>query len=219
MVRCEALNVKGKQCKRKGNVCCFFHRYDICGLCKEQVKYNILGKCGHKFCKYCLANDVYDNQWFDGFNTSHPIICPTCDKKVSDTDWSMVMDYLVESSILYRKIVYTCYLDKQWINELHSLVLFGKEYTVIERDKIEDLYFKKNTIHLYLCVHPDEIPSKVYFYNNDDYFLRRQRQENLYSFEIDYELLKSKNETFHKELIEYVFHPKRLERLGKFNLH
>ena len=41
-------------------------------------------------------------------------------------------------------------------------------------------------------------------------FLRK----NFYRFMIDYSFIKNKNDNLHKELIEFMFHPDRVRRLG-----
>ena len=132
--------------------------------------------CGHLFYKHCLALDIYNFQWFDGFNTKCPLICPECDCEFRESDWK-IMDYLVEIHILQRNPVYTTYLNKEWANKLTKFVKIGKEYSFTERDKIEDLWSKTNNIPLYKSIYPLDKPSIVYFekYNTP---------LNLYSFEL-----------------------------------
>jgi hypothetical protein len=219
MSRCKAITISGNRCKRKSpDTLCCIHKEVICGLCNKNTKNNVvLNQCNHVFCKDCLANDIYDFQWFDDFSTEHPLICPECDHELCDTNWQTITDYLVKIKKLQRKIVYTCYVNKEWSNIISNFIEFGKEYTPQERDRIESKWLSKNCIPLYHLLHPDDIPSKVYFEkykipNNQSLIINYSK--NLYSFEIDYPLLKKQNESFHKELVEYMYHPKRVEKLG-----
>ena len=121
------------------------------------------------------------------------------------------MDFLVVSEKLQRHVIYTYYLNKQFINLLYPLVQFGKVYSAMERNSIEDVWSDQNNIPLYYLINPDEIPTVVYFFKTNYYI---ESRKNSYVFKIDYTLIKNENEIFNKELVEYVFKPDRVKRLG-----
>ena len=146
----------------------------LCKFCEKKGKIK-LNDCEHTFCNQCLAMDIYNYQWFDDFSSEHPLMCPECDCLLNDFDWYHVMDYLVKTKILQRKIVYTCYLDTLWINKLWNIVELGKEYTSRERDNIEDQW--TGEIPLYRQLFPELNKVKYVMSGANTY------QEHLYTFE------------------------------------
>ena len=105
---CQGVTKCGNTCKRKAenlNDFCSFHKQIFCNKCKLKysTKNSINLDCGHNFCKTCLANEIYTNQWFEGFSTENPLICPECDinyliliGKISWTTWSFLKKSSVE---------------------------------------------------------------------------------------------------------------------------
>jgi hypothetical protein len=211
MVRyCQATNLNGKPCKRicHDNVC-GSHKRCIC--CTTNKNVITLTQCGHFFCKECLASDIYDFQWFADFSTEHPLLCPECDMELSDSDWQDSMDYLVNEGTLVRKPVYTCQIGREWISKLHHFVEFGKEYSFRERDIIENRFLREYDINLFYVLIPDDVPKVVYF---QERHWSRWFPNTFYTFDIDYNLLSQQNQITSKELIEYIYHPTRVARLG-----
>jgi len=147
--------------------------------------------------------DIYKYQWFDDFSTEHPLRCTECDVELSDNNWQSIMDYLVvKKKLLKRKIIKTAYLSKYQYNSISDSITLGKEQPYSNNNIIKGIIF-------------DEIPSKVYFLkDNNRYRYYYNNDEIKYSFELDYDLFKKENEQFHQNLIEYLFHPKRVIRLG-----
>ncbi len=209
MVRCLA-EINGKQCKRfcKRDFCSC-HTY--CISCKTNKNIITLSDCKHSFCKYCLASDIFDYQWFNDFSTDHPLICPECDAFLADTDWQDIMDYLVNEGTLVRKPVYSCYIGREWITKLYHFVEFGREYNYRERDAIENKFLEEYNHSLFYVLIPDQIPKKVYFQQRN---WARWYPNTRYTFEIDYQLLEQQNKIKTQELVEYIYHPKRIARLG-----
>ena len=213
MVRCQAFCNSGLRCKKSGQNdigFCYTHNPDnivYCCNCKLVVPNNKLcnlNNCDHKFCIECIATNIYYYQWFDDFSTDHPLRCPECDVELSDNNWESVMDYLVvKKQFLNRKIIKTAYLSKYQYNSISDRITLGKEQPYGNNNIIKGITF-------------DDIPTKVYFIKNNNYRYRYyyNNDEINYSFQLDYDLFKKENEQFHQNLIEYLFHPKRVERLG-----
>jgi hypothetical protein len=152
-----------------------------------------LKNCGHKFCIDCLSYDVISFQWFNGFSTNDPLHCPTCNSIFCDNDWSFITDKLVKMNLLQRNVVFTYYLTPDWVNKLYLFVDFNREYSLRERDTLEDFVWNNYGYSLYRNIYADNIPSVVYFNRLDGY------RKNSYSFKIDYPSIRSKNEQLFKE--------------------
>jgi hypothetical protein len=211
---CQGTTNLGKRCKRKAERFCCLHDTARCNSCKltNLVKESLILGCGHVYCKNCLEVDIYNCQWFEGFSTDDPLLCPRCDYEYSDSEWQEMMDYLVNDKLLQRKIINTYYLTKDWSNHLRESIIIGKEYTWSDIDQMDILWKTCNGSELILLL--DDRPSKVYFekYNHDSFMGAYPKK--LYTFEIDYNSIKSENEISQQELAEYIFHPDRVRRFG-----
>jgi len=230
MVRCKGITVSGKRCKKSCEaLLCNIHenKNKNCELCNKNQNHKItLKRCNHTFCKDCLLSDVYDYQWFDGFSTDNPLMCPHCDTLFCDSDWKYTMDKLVDNNLLQREIVHTNYLDKKLVNSVYEIITFGKEYTLLECYRFEDTVRTTNQYlnisltdeEIYNLFHRfDSIPSVVYFYKQPvqpENLILKFYPRYTYVFQIDYPLLKVRNELLFKELVEYMFKPERVQRLG-----
>jgi hypothetical protein len=122
------------------------------------------------------------------------------------------MEYLVNVGKLQREVIYAYYLNKQWATQLQDFVQFDREYDVTERNTIEDDWEEKTGTFLWKLIEPDDEPEIVYFLKVNDFFTIQRN--NFYIFKIDYQVIKQQNSAFFKELVEYVFHPQRIKRLG-----
>uniref|UniRef100_A0A6C0AZQ1 RING-type domain-containing protein n=1 Tax=viral metagenome TaxID=1070528 RepID=A0A6C0AZQ1_9ZZZZ len=208
-MNCQAITKTGNTCKRKAEDFCCFHKQVFCNNCKKLnlSKNSIILECGHNFCKTCLANDIYKNQWFEGFSTEHPLLCPDCDSELSDSNWQDIMDHLVFLKKVQRKIIYTYYLTREWSDLLFGVIEIGKEYTWSDLDQID----KFNEEELILLL-KDE-PSKVYFEKYGTNWMAKWPKRK-YTIELDYNSIKSANRISQQELAEYIFHPDRVRRFG-----
>jgi hypothetical protein len=174
----------------------------------------VLGHCGHIFCKECIAGQVYNFQWFDGFSTNESINCPECDMAVSDKDWNTITSILCDTKVLRRKIIYDTYLCAQLLQELAPLVKLKQEYSV------RNYFFIFNEWNR-ICPHkygwvkplPDIDQSKPENVIFERYTCELTRDERVFRFFYG-DKSKILFEEFQKELVEYVFHPKRVQRFG-----
>ena len=205
---------------KKRNELCFIHDFkrNKCCICKEvsPVLYQriVLKNCGHTICKKCLSDHIYSYQWYVGFNTNCPIECPICSTELADNEWANIMDYLVLYNRFQREIVFAYYLNKNWVRQLYKYIEFNEEYNIHQRDDIEEYWHSENGSFLSNLIDVDNEPDVVYFFKVDLFNPRTNYKINYYTFKIDYDDIKRNNEKLHKELVEYVFHPTRILRMG-----
>jgi hypothetical protein len=212
MTRCKAITCTGKRCKKSGGDFDFCGTHTIleCGLCKREngirERYRVKN-CGHTFCTMCLVDDFYDFQWFDDFSTEHQIKCPECDISVCDTDWSFITNFLCECKVLQRKIVYHSYLCPSVYNELYERIVLGQEYDLEKMQIITRFSTWNRNSNLYTKRPP--------FNNNDPIIVYFEKFTGTFDctyyrfFYIPQEI-RNLFEPVQKELIEYVFHPSRI---------
>jgi hypothetical protein len=211
---------KCKRCKssvKRRNELCVIHEPEknTCDYCRQVVSFNqkvTLENCGHTVCKACLSDHIYHYQWYEGFSTEDVLKCPHCDELLSEDDWSNAMDYFVVTGILQRTVIYAYYLDNMWFSYLYPMVDFTKMYTQTERDLLENRWY--NTYHSFLWNMMESNPLKVFFFSVDILDPSTFFRHNFYIFKIDYAIIKLNNEDLFKELVEYVFHPNRIMRMG-----
>ena len=219
MTRCKATTCSGKRCKKTADEYgfCGIHRTVECCLCNEVCDIRIrktLKHCGHSFCKMCIARDFYDFQWFDDFSTEHPIKCPECDLDLCDDDWTFVTDFLCQSKLLQRKIVCDTYLCPVVYNELYNHVVLGKEYDIKEIDTITR-YWNKGKSYRTRESFNNKDADIVYFNKFTGLFNWHEAwiynaEHTFYRFFYGTQETRNLFPALEKELIEYVFHPCRI---------
>ena len=190
-----------KKCNNHNPECCTCYScYGVFYDTKVRLK---LANCGHTFCVFCLGKSVLET-YPHSFSTENIICCMKCKTPVIDSEWQKITCNLVDNRLLKRTAFYSYHLDKKNFNALYRIIELYREY-----NENENIFIHFSTREI-ITINPEaEI---VYFntpFNNDPVFTK-----NWYNYRIDYSLLRSQNETLFKELVEYVFHPKRVERFG-----
>jgi len=144
----------------------------------------------------CLAKDFYDFQWYEEFSTENVIRCPECDLEVSDRDWGAITDTLCESHVLQRNIVYDTYFCPSLYNKYRGNIELGRQYTSSQIEKI-GINFR----------HYNQPPDLVYFkkFNSITNF-----RMIYYRFFYGTPEVRNLFPSIEKQLIEYIFHPTRM---------
>jgi hypothetical protein len=215
MIRCEAITNANRRCKKSAcfSGFCAIHGTTECGICKKETDMksrHTLKNCGHSFCTSCLTNQFYKLQWFEEFSTENVIKCPECELEVCDSDWTFITDYLCKTNLLHRKIIYDTYLCAELCKEFDPFIFLGKEYSPYQ---IQLVTKACNGVIKKRIPFNSTVPEVVYFqkstgaYNNDLCY---------YRFFYGSPSIKNLFDDLQKELVEYVFHPKRITRLGGF---
>ena len=207
-MRCQAITNSGKRCRKsfKGDVpfCCVHDGSLLCNVCDASTM-SIRLQCGHRICKTCIISNLCT---FDTFDTNTIFNCEVCKDPLCHTDWSKVTDVVIQNGTFQRTIIYILYASPVHLNNYcitHSEPLFDKQFSSTEAIKLLELLtgeegryirnekldvefvtFKKNYINFYVF------------------------DEHKYCFKINYNELKEKNDTFFKELVEYIYHPSRM---------
>jgi hypothetical protein len=96
--------------------------------------------------------------------------------------------------------VYAYYLDAMWMSYLHSFIDVTKMYTESERNAIEYQWYIIHHSFVWNMLEPETF--------------HIAEPTTYYIFKIDYPTIRLNNEELFKELVEYVFHPNRVLRLG-----
>jgi hypothetical protein len=234
MTRCIALTKLGKRCKRgclKNEEYCFNHIERYCNICVNLLTPGTalyLKNCNHFFCKECISDCIYKNQWYEEFSTDSPLLCPGCKVELCDTDWQIVTDYLVNKRIVRRNVVYNVLLNPVFFNKYHEkLELNSFYYWVTENNtKMSDCMKKLvlnrevtvlnsgRKVNFTLLLKEAQL-KRVFFPVYDE--TKTTEQVNFYVFKINYLLIRI-NFAENKRLIaEYVFKPDRLLRMGEMN--
>ena len=197
MTRCKGVCVNGRRCKKKteNEYCAIHDQRIVCGLCNKNnlVSERItLTNCNHVFCKKCISKNLF-RKHTNGFSTEDLLYCPCCDTELCDESWQKVTSQMVDDRYVRRKILYKTYLCAQE----YSLFELNKEYSE------QELYLKK--------IKYDDLI--VYFekLNPTDWRKGNAQEIKRYIFSIGSGI---RNIHLEKEIIEYVFHPQRIQRLG-----
>jgi hypothetical protein len=217
MTRCIAITKTNWRCKK--TACfgdfCTVHGNGSCIICQKENSIrdrHTLKKCGHIFCTSCLTDQFYKFQWFEGFSTENVIKCPECQVEVADSDWTFITDYLCKTDLLKRKIIFDTYMSAVDYKEIYPFITIGRKYTPSEINKIfivlnGDLpYWQRKRIYLNRS------------YADIVCFERGPRchtsADSFYRFFYGSLSIRNLFKEFQKELIEYVFHPSRIQRFS-----
>lgn len=217
MVRCVAITNANRRCKKQAcySEFCSVHGYTECKLCEKEVSMinrHTLKRCGHSFCTECLVHSFYTTQWFEGFSTENVIKCPECELEVCDSDWTFITDHLCKTGVLQRKIIFDTYLYSELCKELHPFITIGKEHSPYQVQQATTAwngdrpYWKKLRIPF-----NNTVPDIVYFEKWSGVY---NMEHSYYRFFYGDPAIRKLFHEFQRELVEYVFYPKRIERFG-----
>jgi len=219
MVRCKGKTLKNHRCKnhaiKDSEFCCVHDFSTVCGICEYGIKRCesfILEKCGHSFCKTCFDTSFMEKQWHESFSTFDDIYCFECNEIVCDDDYQKITERLCTNEILAREIIYDVFLCGQELTVFSGELdkyYFKYEYAMYVHMMYKDLkpyYINYNNVDKYYTHEKD--PRVVYFskVGNDS-----DRSYDIVRYIFKNPWIKAKiNDSFYKELVEYVYHPSRM---------
>ena len=223
MVRCKGKTLKNRRCKNNAmedsEFCCVHDFSTVCGICEYGItkcQSFTLEKCGHSFCKTCFDTSFMEKQWHESFSTFNDIYCFECNEVLCDDDYQKITERLCTNGILYREIIYDVFLCAQeltifsgelnksyikWEYASYIRTMF-KQLKIVNYSNISDFNIDK-----YYTREKD--PTVVYFHKKDDNDIFTFYDITKYVFKYQNPFIKL-NESFYKELVEYVYHPSRM---------
>ena len=225
MTRCKEICVSGLRCKNKtSNDFCYIHDYSK--TC-ENCEYGIVPKdrftlknCGHSFCKDCLSELFMKHQWSPEFSTYDDILCPECKTPATDSEFKKLIEILVKNHGIERKIIHHLYLCpelmKKFTGELGHI--YSKE--MYKRFHTYDFKYLLSEKLTFDCNRPEVVyfPMARYEVWNGRrcYYAETDIVHFVFKFRDD--KVKDLFPALQKELVEYVFHPSRvnLETLDEY---
>ena len=215
---CKGVCNNGLRCKRRCSTeFCSIHDYSIlCGICRRHhdihSRLRIHG-CGHVFCHECLTKSILKNQWHEGFSTEDKLYCPECQLELDVDSWQKVTSLLVERNKLKRKIIYNTYLSHEMFVKIRPRVHLDYEYTFHELDALHRYHDSVTATwsNIYNFCNTEYV-EKVYFekINPGDWRHGNTREKSVYVFYLGDPGIKFLFQKVWKELVEYVFHPSRI---------
>ena len=154
-----------------------------------------------------------EKQWFEGFSTKNELSCPTCQIQLKDDSWENVTDLMVKSGLLKRKIIYNTYLCHEMYCKLLPVITLHHEYDFQGSNFLHRYYDNLTGIwtNRYTFLN-DHKPDIVYFekVNPTDWRFGRNKELKKYTFFLGDPACKIDTFLFLKELVEYVYHPSRI---------
>ena len=153
------------------------------------------------------------DQWHEGFSTEDKLCCPECQLELCDEAWQKVTSLLVEHNKLKRKIIYNTYLSHEMFVKIRTRVHLDYEYTFHELDVIHRYHDRLTATwsSIYNFCNTQFV-EKVYFkkINPGDWRHGNTREKSVYVFYLGDPAIKFLFQKVWKELVEYVFHPSRI---------
>ena len=196
MARCEGFCLTGKRCRKvaRDTGYCYIHDINLsCLGCDklQPVGRRIILDCGHNYCLDCVKLFT----WFDGISTDDTISCPECNEPVNDTAWEKISQENCSKCRYVRNITYNYYLCPE-----EQSIFKGNSNTEISyRDFIRNFYCYDNNDFEVECI-KFELNDPYYFSSRNFYKIR---------YPVD-EARKYFMENIFKELMEYIYHPSRV---------
>jgi hypothetical protein len=217
MFRCKGRCVDDRRCKKnisKGFFCCI-HNPDIkCNICNHN-EINIseritLSECGHVFCKKCICESVFKNQWHPTFSTEDTLKCPECSIQLEDNSWQKITSIMVDRAKVSREIIYNTYLSSDMYLKLG--IDLGRKYTNYELESARIRYNDGNRNWMRLIPMNTSSVDIVYFEK-----FKNRSEFTYYVFFLGDPEIREKRFDIQKELAEYVFHPSRIKNIEDFD--
>jgi len=160
------------------------------------------------FCKKCLCTSFFEKQWFDGFDENCDIKCVLCDDNVSDYNFKRIIDYSLKMGLFVKEIHKIHFLPAEFFQ--NTFIKSGKIYTYHDVFKLvdqDDLFFGMDYREIVRRV---DKTVEIYIRNPKNFItFALERFVFLYGDPN----LKKNFKKFDKELIEYVFHPRRIKNI------
>jgi hypothetical protein len=198
MARCEGFCLTGKRCRKvaRDTGYCFIHDINLsCFGCNklQPVGRRVILDCGHNYCLDCVKLFT----WFDGITTDNTIACPECNEPVNDLVWEKISEENCSKFRYIKTIIYNYYLCP----EEHSRFKGDINTEISYRDLIRNFNFYNNKILEVECVKYEQSDdSHSYSFSHSFYNIR---------YPVD-EARKYFMENIFKELMEYIYHPSRI---------
>lgn len=200
MAKCEALCLTGKKCRKiaRDTGYCYIHDINLnCLACNKlkSVGRRIILDCGHNYCLDCVKLFT----WFDGISTNDPINCPECNEPVNDTAWEKISQEYCSIFVINKRYVKNIIYNFYLCPEEHSRFKGNVGTEISFRDLIRNFNFYNDKL----------LEIEYIKYILDDAYCFSSRSSYKIRYPVD-EARKYFIENIFKELMEYIYHPSRV---------
>ena len=210
---CKGTCNNGIRCTRRVSTefCSIHNKFILCGICgchnfiHSRLR---LSECGHVFCHECLCKFILKEQYFEGFSTENSLHCPECQINLEEISWQKVTDLLVERNLLKRKIVYKTFLCHELYLKLKPKIELNHEYNFNETDTLHR--YHDRMIGTWTNTLLNEEYVDIVYFEKINWRIGNSGERKVYVFYLGDPEIKELFGNLWKELVEYVFHPCRV---------